>query len=65
MSKLFDEITLSVMHARAILDMAEEYALSEQVDRSDSEKMADIIFAVTTARDKVRAVETALLNYHT
>ena len=62
MSKLFDEITLDIMHARAVLDMAEEYCLSSQTDRTDAEKLAAICFAITTARDKVRGVEESLIN---
>lgn len=53
-------ITAKVVNARSLLDLAAEYILSGQTDRTDGEKLENVLCAIEKARDEARAAELEL-----
>ena len=53
-------ITAKVVNARSLLDLAAEYILSGPTDRTDGEKLENVLCAIEKARDEARAAELEL-----
>ena len=50
-------------NSRSLLDLAAEYILSGQEDRTDGEKLDTVLFAIEKARDEARAAEDEVGRY--
>lgn len=51
-------------NSRSLLDLAAEYILSGQEDRTDGEKLDTVLYAIEKARDEARAAEDEVGNYN-
>lgn len=58
------ELTAKVANSRSLLDLAREYILSGQEDRTDGEKLENVLFAIEKARDEARAAELGLYGFN-